>query len=245
MTSAGGRLLALLFAALLAGTARADDAISFGCNPGDENPDIPGFTKAQQDIKPSPRYPKKAIEAWSEGWLLLEHEIAADGTVRNIKVIDGVGSKDFVEETTRTFSRWRYKPATRNGTPVEQFLSQVQFEYRFFGTERGAEHDEFVRQYNKSRGQIQNNKIDDAIATLERAFEKRLNHYERAMGSFMLGLAYARRAIRRWPSFTSTRPPTANSNSWSPACDHRHCRCSWISKPGMEICVKRSARFMI
>lgn len=159
--------------------------------------DIPGFTMAANDFRPRPRYPTRSLDNWSEGWVLIENAIAADGSVRDIAVIDAVGTKEFVDEAVRAISTWRYKPATRNGVPVEQSLSQVTVMFLFEDSGRGADHRTFVRKYNQARREIQNNQFDEAIATLEEAFKARLNHYEQAMGSFVLALAYSKK--NDWP----------------------------------------------
>lgn len=159
--------------------------------------EIPGFTEAVVDFKPIPQYPKEALNDWSEGWVLLEHAITAQGEVRDIAVIDAVGPKDFVTESIKTISKWRYKPATRNGQPVEQSLYQASVTYVFSDSGREADHRSFVRKYNQARREIQDNQFDAAIATLEAAFKARLNHYEQAMGSFVLGLAYSKKGD--WP----------------------------------------------
>ena len=186
---------------LATGIARADDEISSGtprrCVSNPWYRDIPGFTRAELSDKRMPRYPDEALNSWSEGWALLEYAIAADGAVRDIAVIDAIGPKDFVKESVRAVSKWRYKPATRNGQPVEQSLYQTSVLYLFEGSRSSAARRAFVTKYNQARQQIQDNQFDQAIATLEEAFKARLNHYEQAMGSFVLGLAYTKKGD--WP----------------------------------------------
>lgn len=158
--------------------------------------EIPGFTIAQNIDRPKPRYPNAAQDSWSEGWVLLQNTIAADGSVQDISVVDAIGSKEFVDASVRALAKWRYKPATRNNVPVEQTLSQVSVMYLFEDSGRAATHRKFIREYDVAREQIQQRKFDEAIATLEAAFNARLNHYEQAMGSFLLGVSYANKNDR-------------------------------------------------
>ncbi|MEQ1864296.1 MAG: energy transducer TonB [Micropepsaceae bacterium] len=154
----------------------------------------PGFTKAELSFKPLLKYPKKALEDWSEGWALLEYAIRPDGTVRDVAVVDSLGPEDFVKTSVKAAAHWRYKPATRNGVPVEQFLHQSSILFLIEGSGREAAHGAFVRKYESARRLLADKHSDEAIATLESAFKARLNLYEEAMGSFALAIAYAQKS---------------------------------------------------
>lgn len=80
---------------------------------------------------------------------------------------------------------------------VEQALSQASVLYLFEGSERRADHVEFVKKYNRARGQLRDGNVDGAIAALEDGFKGRINLYEAAMGSLALAVAYARKSD--WP----------------------------------------------
>jgi TonB family protein len=137
------------------------------------------------------RYPRNALNDWSEGWVLLEFAVSAQGVPANMTVVDAIGPKDFVKVAVEGVSRWRYKPATRNGAPVEQSLTNVEVQFLFYDSGKGADHGEFVAKYNRARNYARDNRPDEAIAELELAFRSRLNLYEAAMGSFILAVAYA------------------------------------------------------
>lgn len=158
-----------------------------------ENPklDIPGFTAIEPVDQPKMRYPRNALNDWSEGWVLLEFAVSAQGVPANMTVVDAIGPKDFVKVAVEGVSRWRYKPATRNGAPVEQSLTNVEVQFLFYDSGKGADHGEFVAKYNRARNYARDNRPDEAIAELELAFRSRLNLYEAAMGSFILAVAYA------------------------------------------------------
>lgn len=158
-----------------------------------ENPklDIAGFTAVEPVDQPKMRYPREALNDWSEGWVMLEFAVSPQGVPTNMTVVDAIGPKDFVKVAVEGVSRWRYKPATRNGAPVEQSRSNVEVQFLFMDSGKGADHREFIGKYNRARGHVRDNRPDDAIAELERAFLRRLNLYEAAMGSFVLAIAYA------------------------------------------------------
>ncbi len=82
---------------------------------------------------------------------------------------------------------------TRNGLAVEQSLYQLSVLFRLRGPRREANHEQFIRQYNRSRLLLQGKRYDEAIAIMEDAFKARLNLYETTMGSFMLAIAYAQK----------------------------------------------------
>jgi TonB family protein len=188
------QLRAALTAALIVGLGAAETARAAG------EPDctgqsfvMPGFAPAEVVDKPLPRYPRMAIDEWSEGWVLFEYEVTATGEPRAITVIDALGPKDFVRVATEAVARWRYKPATRNGTPVEQYLERASLLFTFEDSRRQAEHTDYVRKFNTAARHAKEGRPDEAIALLEPAFQRRLNLYELSMGSFVLALAYAQK----------------------------------------------------
>src|SRR5262249_55805591 len=125
-------LRAALTAALITGAGAAQAADRSGmpeCTA--QHLVMPGFTPAEVVDKPRPRYPSQALDNWSEGWVLFEYEITAMGEPRGITVIDALGPKDFVKVATEALSRWRFKPATRNGTRVDQFLEHASILFLF------------------------------------------------------------------------------------------------------------------
>lgn len=69
---------------------------------------------------PQPDYPALARRARVEGLVRLEAVIAADGTVRSIRVLQGYPL--LVEAAVRAVSRWLYQPPTLNGDPVEMVM---------------------------------------------------------------------------------------------------------------------------
>ena len=82
--------------------------------------------------KYAPHYPELARAAGLEAKLVLQAIVRRDGTVHDIKVLRcthaGFG---FEAAATRAVRRWRYKPAMKDGKPVDvYFLINVEFNLR-------------------------------------------------------------------------------------------------------------------
>lgn len=65
-----------------------------------------------------PRYPTAAMRANQEGWVELAFTITADGSVNDVKVIDAQPRHVFDRAAIDAVTRWRYQPATQDGSPV-------------------------------------------------------------------------------------------------------------------------------
>jgi TonB family protein len=92
---------------------------------------IAGSAAAQRNRR-APATPDQAADAASdaakeaastgrlEGAVLLEFTIAADGTTKDIVVIESSPPGVFDEAAVSALARWRYKPKIENGQPVER-----------------------------------------------------------------------------------------------------------------------------
>jgi periplasmic protein TonB len=71
-----------------------------------------------------PDYPSSKLRLEEEGRVTVRVLVGADGRV---KAVEPIGSPDpaFLAATRKqALSRWRFKPATRGGTPEEQWITQ-------------------------------------------------------------------------------------------------------------------------
>ena len=66
----------------------------------------------------APRYPTAAMRANQEGWVELSFTITPSGDVSDVKVIDAQPRHVFDRSAIDAVSRWKYQPATQDGTPV-------------------------------------------------------------------------------------------------------------------------------
>jgi protein TonB len=66
---------------------------------------------------PHPAYPRLAVSTRSQGTVHLEAIIAADGKIRNLRVLSGPPL--LVQAALDAVQQWKYQPTLLNGTPVE------------------------------------------------------------------------------------------------------------------------------
>ena len=67
--------------------------------------------------KVDPVYPPQARTQKVTGWVTLDATIAKDGSVHEVKVINGPSL--LADAATAAVRQWRYSPSTLNGTPIE------------------------------------------------------------------------------------------------------------------------------
>ena len=60
--------------------------------------------------KIKPKYPKAALMAGDEGWVMLKIDINEAGEVENVRVIDGEKRSLFESEARRAVEKWKYRP---------------------------------------------------------------------------------------------------------------------------------------
>jgi len=66
----------------------------------------------------APRYPTAAMRSNQEGWVELSFTITPSGDVSDVKVVDAQPRHVFDRAAMDAVSRWKYQPATQDGTPV-------------------------------------------------------------------------------------------------------------------------------
>jgi len=66
----------------------------------------------------APRYPTAAMRSNQEGWVELSFTITTGGDVSDVKVVDAQPRHVFDRAAMDAVSRWKYQPATQDGTPV-------------------------------------------------------------------------------------------------------------------------------
>jgi|HubBroStandDraft_2_1064218.scaffolds.fasta_scaffold00185_16 TonB family protein len=67
--------------------------------------------------KVAPSYPEKALKAGLQGAVVLQAWIDRDGSIRDLKLVDG--SLLLGQAAVKAVKQWRYKPYVRNGVAVE------------------------------------------------------------------------------------------------------------------------------
>ena len=67
---------------------------------------------------PTPRYPQDALRRGIGGTVNVVANVATDGSVANVALVEGSGNRDLDRAALEAVRRWQFKPATRNGQPV-------------------------------------------------------------------------------------------------------------------------------
>jgi TonB family protein len=81
----------------------------------------PAFKAAQPETQFSPKFRQDLDWARNEGWVKLEIDIAADGTVSNASVLERLGPAAHADAAVEAARAWRFKPATLNGQAIAQY----------------------------------------------------------------------------------------------------------------------------
>ncbi len=64
-----------------------------------------------------PRYPRQAIRMNQSGWVDVQFTVNVQGDVVNAKVLDATPRRVFDRAAINAVSRWKFRPALRNGKP--------------------------------------------------------------------------------------------------------------------------------
>ena len=85
--------------------------------PGPFDVDDPGVVAPQRLEAPQPEYTEEARRARVQGVVIVEGVVDCQGTFRDLRVVKGLplGLNDSALDA---LARWRFLPATRNGSPV-------------------------------------------------------------------------------------------------------------------------------
>lgn len=82
----------------------------------------PGGTQPREIDRVVPRYPNAARRAGTEGSVIVRGIVRRDGTIDDLEILKdlphGLG-----EEAKRAVSRWRFRPATYRGEPIDVYYT--------------------------------------------------------------------------------------------------------------------------
>jgi protein TonB len=75
-----------------------------------------------------PRYPTAAMRAGQEGWVEVSFTVNTSGSVADLKVVDAQPRHVFDRAALDAVGRWKFQPATQNGTPMAvQLRRRIEF----------------------------------------------------------------------------------------------------------------------
>ncbi len=116
----------------LGGTGRGPGVGSGPGGPGDGVYGLGGGVKAPVAIyQPLPLYTEEARKGRVEGIVLLQAIIRKDGTVDSFKVIRGLGYGLDESAINTIATKWRFKPGTLNGQPVD-VQANIEVSFRLY-----------------------------------------------------------------------------------------------------------------
>jgi periplasmic protein TonB len=72
-----------------------------------------------------PPYPRRARRRGIEGWVKVRFVVTKDGRVRNLSVLKESPTGVFHKTVMNTVPRWRFKPARKDGQPVDVWVEQT------------------------------------------------------------------------------------------------------------------------
>lgn len=80
-----------------------------------------------------PNYPRKPAMEGIEGWVKFRFTIAADGTPKNIEVVDANPKRVFDRAARKAIYKWKFKPRIVDGKAVEQPNMTYTLDFRLSG----------------------------------------------------------------------------------------------------------------
>ena len=88
-----------------------------------------GNPLAEGDVLPivriDPQWPREALVKGIEGYVVVEVTIGADGSVKDVRVIQSEPKRMFDRNVIRAVLKWKFKPRIINGVPVERKAIQM------------------------------------------------------------------------------------------------------------------------
>jgi protein TonB len=94
-----------------------------------------GDANATPFYKIKPKYPRPALVAGLEGWVLLRIDVNEKGEVENVRAIGGEKRNLFESEARRAVEQWKYRPfLDKSGNPVRKADHQVRVDFKLSDT---------------------------------------------------------------------------------------------------------------
>lgn len=104
--------------------------------PGIDSMQIPkqgvavGEAMAMPLYRVEPRYPRKALRANKQGYVVLSFDINKVGQVVNIQIIEAKPQRLFEREAKRALKKWKYKPMLVGGKAVSQIGQKIRLDFK-------------------------------------------------------------------------------------------------------------------
>ena len=80
-------------------------------------------------------YPRKALRLEREGYVIIEFDVAQDGSVIDPYVLEGEPAGLFNRAAMKSIRKWIYEPSTYDGVPVQVNDVQVRINFNLTAIE--------------------------------------------------------------------------------------------------------------
>ena len=84
---------------------------------------IEGFEHAEPILKENPRYPGGKLKKGEIGWTIVNYMVDPSGNTYDVTVKSSSGDKSFDKVSIKAAEKYKYKPASVNGIPVDSSYS--------------------------------------------------------------------------------------------------------------------------
>jgi TonB family protein len=137
--------------------------------------------KAVPISRPAPNYPNETLSLGREGWVALSYVVLPDGAVAAPMIEDSSGLQGMEQAALKAVRDWRYRPATRNGAPVDQSMTRTIFYLAVNETQKGAS-TTFAAKFRNAQESVEERELAKARALIDDLESTgRFNLYEDAL----------------------------------------------------------------
>lgn len=117
--------------------------------------------RAKQVTRSAPKYPRRELNRGREAWVHVTYCVDETGSVKNVSVLDSIGSDAFGDAAVATVQQWEFEPALQDGKPAWQSRNEVYINFALAPEKLGAS-SKFVRQFRKIGKLIEKENVDAA-----------------------------------------------------------------------------------
>ncbi len=116
--------------------------------------------------RPPPTFPKSVQNEGKEGWVMVSYVVSPSGDIVEPMIEDSSGIEALERSALDAVRKWRYSPALRNGTAIEQSMTKTRIVFALEGA-RGGVTAEFQKKYRDVLAQIKVSDFQKAAALLQ------------------------------------------------------------------------------
>ncbi len=91
---------------------------------------LEGFEHAEPILKENPRYPGGKLKKGEIGWTIVNYMVDPSGNTYDVTVKSSSGDKSFDKVSIKAAEKYKYKPASVNGIPVDSsYSTKITFDF--------------------------------------------------------------------------------------------------------------------